>query len=394
MYAATLHFADVRAQHEVAHRYSVVVIPLVNDGQVRRARMHSLMLGEDGVRTPLEVATWFGAMQAQDAASGHWSLGIRCGGATEGEVLDAFERRELLRTWPMRGTIHIVPAADVRWMLEVAGVRALAGVGRRRAQLGLTERDIERATDVLAAALRDQGLLTRAEAIDIMAAAEIDVTGQRSYHLLWHAANVGVICIGPQRGSDQTFALLSAFAPVQARLTREEGLAELLLRFVRGHGPVGLRDFAGWSGLTLTDARTAASLNDGRLVPLRTNHGEMWATEVIARRIMRNELPPLPLVIPPGFDEFMLGYKDRTLQVLEGAMDHIVPGGNGMFRATVAIDGIAVATWKRTLRAKRVSVDVELFRRLGMKQQTQMHAAFGRYASYLGRDLELRVTTS
>ncbi|PWU62006.1 winged helix DNA-binding domain-containing protein, partial [Micromonospora globispora] len=105
-------------------------------------RMTSLLLRPHPVARPADVAgvvEWFGAMQAQDVASGMWSLGVRLPGRTLDDVREALERREALRTWPMRGTVHLVPARDARWMLAVTGVRVLAGAAARRATLGLTE---------------------------------------------------------------------------------------------------------------------------------------------------------------------------------------------------------------------------------------------------------------
>ena len=358
--------------------------------QIRDARMSCLLLAQPVPRTPLQVAQWFGAMQSQDAASGHWSLGVRCEGSTEATILAAFERREVVRTWPMRGTIHTVPAVDVRWMLELTGVRALTGAARRREQLGLTLQNADRAANVLAEALRATPVLTRAEAIASLAAEGLDVAEQRSYHLLWYAAQIGVTCIGPQRGGDQTFVLLEDWAPRQVQLTRTEALTELLFRFVRSHGPVGLREFVGWTGLTLGDAKVAAAANAGRLQPLASEIGEVWGTEEVAGHLANNQLTRHPVVALPGFDEFMLGYKDRSLHVAAGAMDRIVPGGNGMFRATVVADGMAIATWKRTLRADRVVVEVEAFASLKASEQKQVTAAFTPYAAFLARQPEVR----
>ncbi|MCB1039478.1 MAG: winged helix DNA-binding domain-containing protein, partial [Acidimicrobiales bacterium] len=86
---------------------------------VRLLRLASLLLaGEaDAPTTPLEVVRWFGAMQGQDLASLQWSFGARWPGSTVADVDAAFERGEILRTWPMRGTIHAVAAEDARWML-------------------------------------------------------------------------------------------------------------------------------------------------------------------------------------------------------------------------------------------------------------------------------------
>lgn len=356
--------------------------------QLRAARMVSLQLATREPRTPLEVAEWFGALQAQDVASGHWSLGVRSPDATEATVLQAFERGDLVRTWPMRGTIHVVPARDVSWMLNLMGSRALASSARRRQFLGLTLPEVEGASEALATELGTARILTRAEAIATIAAAGIDVTGQRAYHLLWYAAQIGVTCIGPQRGRDQTFVLLADWAPDQVTMTNADALVELFFRFVRSHGPAGLRDFAGWTGLTLTDTRKAAAANEGRVVPLETEAGELWATTSLADQLSGKDLPSHAVVALPGFDEFVLGFKDRSLQLTPGALERIVPGGNGMFRATVVVDGLAVATWKRTLEPGRVVVEVEPL--VAPLEPQDLDAAFAPYGHFLGREVEVR----
>jgi hypothetical protein len=212
--------------------------------------------------------------------------------------------------------------------------------------------------------------------------------------LLLHAAQPGVACIGPQRGTDQTFVAVADWAPSQVKMPREQALAELLFRYVRSHGPVSLRDFAGWSGLTLTDAKRAAVGNDGRLAPLSFAVEEMWATAELAERLRQGEGFGHEPVALPGFDEFILGYKDRSVQVPEGAMDAIVPGGNGVFRATVVVDGLVVATWKRTLTSTRVTVEVEPLVRITKAVRTKVDASLARYAAFLGRELVLRADSA
>jgi hypothetical protein len=89
-------------------------------------RMASLLLSSRETLSPADVVAWMGAMQAQDLASGEWSFGVRCEGLTQADVHQATVNREILRTWPMRGTVHFVPPADAKWMLEITGVRAVA----------------------------------------------------------------------------------------------------------------------------------------------------------------------------------------------------------------------------------------------------------------------------
>jgi hypothetical protein len=122
----------------VTRRAVVDTVAELTTADALGARMASLLLRDSGagiVRPPdvAGVVTWFGAMQAQDHASGMWSLGARLPGFTALDVQAALERREAVRTWPMRGTVHLVPSRDARWMVEVLGRRALAGATARRA---------------------------------------------------------------------------------------------------------------------------------------------------------------------------------------------------------------------------------------------------------------------
>ena len=355
--------------------------------------MLSLLLATSEQRTPAEVVRWFGAMQAQDVASGHWSLGVRCAGITESDVLAAFERRELVRTWPMRGTIHLVAARDVRWLLELTGVRALSMAAGRQERLGLGPADGERAATALDVALSGGQVMTRRECLDALSEAGFDVSGQRGYHLLWYAAHVGAICIGPQRGPDQTFVRLADWAPDQVALSRDDALTELLFRFVRSHGPVSLKDFAGWSGLTITDARASATSNAGRITALGAGSDALWCTPEVAETITTESALRDRVVALPGFDEFLLGYKDRSLHLPEGGMNQVVPGGNGMFRSTIVVNGEAVATWTRTPRARAIDIAVEPFARITARQRTAAERSLGDYGRFLGRDVRVRFAT-
>ncbi len=238
--------------------------------QALALRLSSLLLAGEPCtvtgRRPVDVGgvvTWFGAMQGQDLNSVLWSLGVRLPSFTLTDVLAALERREAVRTWPVRGTIHLVPARDARWMVEHVGTRSLAGAARRRASLGLTDQDASRAVDVLADALSGGGRLTRSQCVRALQDAGVPVEGQRAYHLLWYASQLGVTCIAPNQGGEQTFVLLDEWVPDPHRLDREEALSTLAQRYFTSHGPTTRQDFAGWAGLTVADAkRGIASAGD------------------------------------------------------------------------------------------------------------------------------------
>jgi hypothetical protein len=352
-------------------------------------RMRSLLL--PAVSEPsgvADVVEWFGAMQAQDLASVLWSLGARLPLYTEKSVIAALERREGLRTWPMRGTVHLIPPADAHWMLDLMGSRALAGAAQRRQVLGIDEKGAELAVDVLRGALEGGKRLTRGACVATLAEAGIGTAGQAAYHLLWYTSQRGVTCIAPNSGKEQTFVLLDEWAPKPNRPDRDEALAIMAVRYFRSHGPTTRKDFAGWMGMTATDAKRGIAAAGDTLTTVRVDGVEM-------------HLPPELLDAPrdveagfralPGFDEYLLGFKDRTLMVDDAHKQAIIPGGNGVFQATIVRSGRVIGTWKRTLASRaRVVVDVQPLVPFRAADRKKAEAALAPYARYLDRELEVR----
>ncbi len=351
--------------------------------QVLAYRMSSLLLYADEARTPSDVVTWFGAMQAQDVASGEWSFGVRCGGTTQTDIHQATVNRQMLRTWPMRGTVHFVPPQDAGWMLEVTGSRALAGAVRRRAQLGLTDDIVSRAVDTLAEALRGGQSLTRAECVALLIDQGLHTSSEHGYHLLSYASHVGAICMGPQLGSEQTFVRLDEWVPHPNRLTRNEALATFALRYFRSHGPATRNDFVGWTGLTVGDAKQGIESAGDALIEIETVCGPMVMASAALGFSSAPKLLTDRLLLLPGFDEYILGYKDRTAMVAPERMNDIVPGGNGVFKPTIVANGRVIGTWKRTIKRHHVDLQPFPFESLTKGQLQQFTKAGRRYADYL-----------
>lgn len=361
-------------------------------------RMTSLLLchagGPAGIDRPTDVAgtvAWFGAMQAQDSGSALWSLGARLPNFSVGDVRAALENREALRTWPMRGTIHLVPPRDAHWMLELMGARPLAGSATRRAQLGLTEEVARRAVDVLGAALAGGGRLTRAQCLAALADAGIDPSGQLGYHLLWYASQLGVTCIAAHIGKEQTFVLLDEWVPDRHRPEREEALAMIALRYFRSHGPTTRQDFAGWTGLTATDAKRGIAAAGTDLATVRVDGAQMVLASALLNAYRGEPTPDITndLVALPGFDEYLLGYKDRSLMVAAEHKQAIIPGGNGVFQPTIVRGGRVIATWQRPPASKRGLVQVQPLIRLREVDRKRIKEAFAPYGRFVGNPVEL-----
>lgn len=353
--------------------------------QVARGRQAALLLADRPGASFADVAEWLGALQAQDLASAQWSFGIRVPGSTESDVVAAFERGEILRTWPMRGTIHAVPSGDVRWMLNLTGVRSLAASETRRGQLGFDRSVADRACSVLEAALKDEPVLARPSALARLAEEGIDTSGQRGYHLLWYAAVSGLTCIGPQVGKQQSVVLLDQWAPRQRALSDVDAMTELAWRYFRSHGPATEADFAGWTGLPLTAVRAGIAANAGRLVSTQVDGSPMILSAELADAIERGATRRVPTRALPGFDEFVLGYKDRRAQLPAARFDAVVPGGNGVFRNTICVEAQVVGTWQRTIRTRHVDVTVTPFE--PTRRRPGLQRALAEFGRFVGRDV-------
>lgn len=357
--------------------------------------MRSLLLaasapqGAEQGATVASIVEWFGAMQAQDLASGLWSFGARIPDSTETHIKAALERKEALRTWPMRGTVHFVPARDAKWMVELMGVKPLAGSAKRREFLGLTDEVVDLAVDTMRDALAGGKRLTRAECIGALEDAGVSTASQVGYHLLWYASQLGVTCIAPHVGKDQTFVLLDEFVPDPHTPERDEALGIMALRYVRGHGPVTVKEMARWTGLGVRDCRLGVAVAGDTLASVETDDGPM----LVAASSLDGPTTREYLVLP-GFDEYMLGYGDRSRMLDPDGFAAVVPGNNGVFRSTLVLRGRVVGTWKRTLRAKVCVVEVaELMGgtvKLDAPDKSTFEAEFERWGAFVGKPVEVR----
>ncbi|GAA1795295.1 winged helix DNA-binding domain-containing protein [Luedemannella flava] len=360
-------------------------------------RMMSLLLADrpagDPTPAPDDVAgvvTWFGAMQAQDAASAAWSFGARLPKLTTADLDAAFERREAIRTWPMRGTVHYVPPRDAHWMLDLMGVRALAGAAKRREFLGLSDEVANRSVEVLGAALTGGRRLTRAQCIEALIEAGVEVTGQLGYHLLWYASQQGVTCFAPNIGKEQAFMLLDEWVPDPVRPDRDEALALIATRYFRSHGPTTRQDLVGWTGLTATDCKRAIAVAGAALAPVRVEGIEMYADSALVECYSAGPLKGTRAL--PGFDEYMLGFKDRSMMLDDEHKQAIIPGGNGVFQPTLVRSGRVVGTWRRAVKRAHVDISVAPFAAPTAADRAAAEAAFAPYSRFIGMPAEVSWT--
>jgi hypothetical protein len=357
-------------------------MPVTTQELIRR-RLENQQL-RSGSFDPVEVVAWFGAVQAQDYLGGLWAVGQRSSGALESDVELAIAERKIVRTWPMRGTLHFVAADDARWMLELLAPRVIQRhAARLTREFELDKAMLTRCRKVLVHALEGGRALTRPQVYHALEAQGISGAGQRGIHILGRLAMEGLLCFGPREGKQHTFVLLDEWVPEGRGLLREEALAELALRYVASHGPVTVSDFAWWSGLPVADARAGLTLVERRLVTDMRDGESYWflETDVTPRRSGSGAH-----LLPP-FDEYLVGYKSRDA-VLEPRHAH---GIHALLSPVVEIGGRIVGTWGRRLDKGKVMVECRPFGRLASGQRRAIALAAKRYGRYLGLPAECRM---
>lgn len=337
----------------------------------------SAPLGDD----PLGTVRHMLALQAQDLPGARWSIGLRTAGATDRAVGAALDAGRLVRSWPMRGTLHIVAPEDLGWMLSLTSERTVRAMAGRYRTLGISPDDVAAARRTADRVLAD-GPVQRKSLLAAIAADGQSIAGLRGADLILTLAVTGAIVFGPMDGAQPTFVDYDSRVPAPRIRDRDEALAEFVGRYLLAHGPASIRDFSWWSALTLADARRGLDIARDRVERITVDGVEYWHAPGL-------EPAPRGVWALPGFDEYLLGYQDRRAALHADHGPRIVPGNNGMFMPTIVVDGEVVGTWRRTIGAKGVSISAEHFGAAG--SAAGFRSAARRYADFLGLDATVSV---
>jgi hypothetical protein len=316
-------------------------------GDLARLRLAAQRIVGPGQATAADVVAWMTALQAQDFPGALNSVALRIEGGTRADVEAALDAGDVVRSWPMRGTLHLVPAVDLAWLLTLGPPRVATTVARRQRELGIDDVTLERAEQVAVDALRGRQDVTRNGLMKIWNDTSIETTGQRGYHLLIHLAHAGIVCFGPMHDGQQATVLVDEWIPGLRHLERDEALGELVVRYFRSHGPARVKDFTWWTGLRMADAAVGMATAATELERIEVDGVEYFMDPATPDRLDTVRAAAKGVFLLPGFDEFVLGYGDRSAALPAEFADQLAPGGNGMFRPSVVADGQIVGTWRR-----------------------------------------------
>ena len=348
----------------------------VDIAALRLANQH---LRNPDFKTPADVVRWFGAMQAQDFAAGKWSIGLRIKNTSDNEVEQAYDKGEIVRTHVMRPTWHFILPEDIQWMQSLTAPQVKKLMGHYNRKLELTDELFTKTNSLVTKALQNHNYLTRQELKKILDGVGIKTDVQRLAHIIMWAELDGLICSGPKRGKQLTYALVKERVTKLKTLSREQALATLAERYFTSHGPAQLKDFAWWSGLSLKDAASGLDSLRSKTSKLEQNDKTYW--------FMPSKANPAPsqhqAFLLSIFDEYTIAYKDRSdINITTPGINKMLSMGNAL-TTVIVIDGLTVGTWKRIIKKDKVAISTTLYQPLTNPQKQALKEAVSRYGKFL-----------
>ena len=352
---------------------------------IARDRLRSQRIEGPPLNRAVDVVRWLVASQAQDYAGAKWALGLRMRGATDAAVEKEFTNGAILRTHVMRPTWHFVAREDIRWLLALTAPRVHTAMASRYRHLELDARTLRKTNAALRRALEGGEHLTRDELRQVLGRARIGaLDGQRTAHILAHAELEALICSGPRRGKQFTYALLDERAPSARTLSREDGLVELSSRYFASRGPATVQDFAKWSSLTVADARSGLEAIRSKLRREVMDGRTYWS----ARSARPVRSGPSRAHLLSIYDEYISSYRDRSI-ICEPAHAKRLGAMGSALAYIVVLDGRIAGTWRRTFEKQTVHVRVSPFRSLTRVERGAVAAAAERFTRFMGSEHRL-----
>ena len=357
---------------------------------IARWRMRNVGLSGPRASEYTDVIRRLGAVQAQDYGPAKWSLAQRTEGVNNSVLDQAFSAGAILRTHVLRPTWHFVLPEDLRWLLKLTAPR-VHGLNRYYyRQQGLDESIRNRCCDLIEAVLKGENYLTRQEIEVLLRDAGIESAGVRLGYILMHAELEGVICSGPLRGKQQTYALIEERVADAATTspTRDESLCELTGRYFSSHGPATVNDFKWWSSLTTADVVKGLDLAGDGLMSEVFDGATYWFAD--QGPSFREVSPAVHLV--QAYDEYIVGYTQSKylLDLLGTARSR--SSDRAIFNHVILLNGQVAGYWKRTIQKGVVRIEAVLDSPFDTAQTHALSAAAEEHAAFLGLTAELNVS--
>ena len=380
-------------------------------------RISSNWLDDSKRADPAEVMIHMGCIQGQDYQSALWAIGMRSKpGTTFRNVEAAFSDRKIVRTWLLRGTIHIADATNVKWISKLLSPGLLKLALKREANRGIEPEKIRKIEEIFMGRLKKEHQLSRTDMYRLLEESGESPENNFGYHMLYRAAWDGIICYGDRKGDEDTFALRDEWINDGINLEGNNAIVSLAKLYFASHGPASLSDFAWWSGLKMKEIRTALNENPEIFHHWKDNPKLIHYDEDNSH----DKYPENSVKLLPAYDEYFIGYADRSFifnDKLKGYLSKDLPiydvkfpvltsnkeGGdaqnesvsiihkNGIFQPLVLVDGQIAGTWTKKVTKDGMTLTIMPFQKFSYSEVSKLEDEVGKYGKFFEANIKLTI---
>jgi hypothetical protein len=323
--------------------------------------------------------------QAQLMSAAELQVGVRVD-CRATDVRDAlWKDRTLVKTWLMRGTLHLIPAADLGLYTSAMRARWIKTRNSWLKFFRLSEPELIEVIAAIGEAL-DGHPRTREELITRVGAGRSEhvLAGLRSGWggMLKPVARSGLLCFGPSRGQSVTFVRPERWIAGWRQLDPDEALVEVARRYLRAYGPATKQDFTRWWGSWSGVGNAAWAGLAQELVPVSIEGTRADVLESDLEAVTRQPLAA-PVQLLPAFDPYLMGHATRH-HLFEAAHASKVSRTAGWISAVVLVDGQVAGTWTHEIVKETLRLTFAPFRRLSSKTTAEVRRKAGLLAETLG----------
>lgn len=323
---------------------------------IANLRLSNQLLRSENLKTPQEIVSWMGAVQAQDFNMSKWALGVRSSALSSKIVEDAVRKGEIVRTHILRPTWHLVAGTDIHWMLGLSSPRLEPIMKSYTKTVGLTDSIRLRAADIVEQVLSDGVDLTRPQLGEVLKSRGVELDSRQLTHLMFSAELQGLVCSGEVKNNKQTYCLLEDRIPKIEQFDKQVALERLARKYFTSHAPATLQDFVWWSGLATVEARCAMEMIKSDFIIEKIDGQQYWINNSFVGTIENQD----SVLLLPAWDEFVVSYKDRQHIVTDEHYRKVI-STNGIFKPVVVKNGQIIGMWKRIKKKNNVLAETQLF---------------------------------
>jgi len=346
--------------------------------EISHHRMASQKLYQENQCSPDEIVHHFGAMQAQDYPMAKWAIGSRCN-SSEKEIEEAVNSGKIIRTHILRPTWHFVSSDDIYWMLDLSAPQVQRFTISAAKKFDYDLKKLDQINNKIQKLLSGNNHLTRDE---IMLELDIKRTSKEDFlsaAIMMHSELDGLVCNGRMKGKQITYALLEErVQKPKAKMSKEEGLAKLALRYFESHGPATLLDFSWWSGFAPTICQKAINAIELQLNSIAVDNQTYWLAK--NRSLEDNFRESVHFL--PAFDEILISYKTREVS-FSGDHQSKTFTNNGIFKPVILENGKVIGIWKRTIKKDHVKIETEFFNETETSKKEILFEGIKAFETYL-----------